>query len=334
MSYVQRGKEQQKVRMIMKHLGMSFSDKLNNLIKNKKHKPLRAEHKRPKRISPGAAITLEASLLIPLFLMFFVTVFSLFEMLRLQNAVEMALHQTGNEICLLRYEADMVYQFGEDVLNTGDESDTIFNDLAQIPAEYKTAGRNVFDAGVTYLMVQTYLSPSSILDTPILSGQIVVVPLNLTKEGEVGLEAVYSTHPYFTCFGLGDIRMEARYYGHDWSGFAVASSEEEEDEEEDIDVYISRKAGSVYHMDKGCTYLTRNISSCPYAVIDEKRNKSGAIYYPCKTCGGGTGTVYFTAYGTRYHSSLDCSQLTRDIITLKLETAKGQGYTPCSKCAH
>ena len=96
----------------MKRLGMSFSDKLNNLIKNKKHKPLRAEHKRPKRISPGAAITLEASLLIPLFLMFFVTVFSLFEMLRLQNAVEMALHQTGNEICLLRYEADMVYQFG------------------------------------------------------------------------------------------------------------------------------------------------------------------------------------------------------------------------------
>ncbi len=323
-----------KKKMLMKHLGMSFSDKRNNLNKIKKHKPLRAEHKRPKRMSPGAAITLEASLLIPLFLMFFVTVFSLFEMLRLQNAVEMALHQTGNEICLLRYEADMVYQFGEDVLSSGDESDTIFNDLAQIPAEYKTAGRNVFDAGVTYLMVQNYLNPSSILDTPILTGQIVVVPLNLTKEGEVGLEAVYSTHPYFNCFGLSDIRMEARYYGHDWSGFAVASSEEDDDEEEDVDVYVSRKAGAVYHMDKGCTYLTRNISNCPYADIDEKRNKSGAIYYPCKTCGGGTGTVYYTAYGTRYHSSLDCSQLTRDIITLKLETAKEQGYTPCSKCAH
>lgn len=318
----------------MKHLGMSFSDKLKNLNTIKKHKPLRAEHKRPKRISPGAAITLEASLLIPLFLMFFVTVFSLFEMLRLQNAVEMALHQTGNEICLLRYEADMVYQFGEDLLNTGDESDTIFDDLAQIPDEYKTAGRNVFDAGVTYLMVKNYLDPSSILETPILSGDIYVVPLNLSKEGEVGLEAVYSTHPYFNCFGLADIRMEARYYGHDWSGFYIASSEEEEDEEEDIDVYISRKAGEVYHMDKGCTYLTRNISNCPFSQIDEKRNKSGARYYPCKTCGGGTGTVYYTQYGTRYHSSLECSQLTRDIVTLKLETAKEQGYRPCSTCAH
>lgn len=318
----------------MEHLGVSFSDKLKQLYKNKKRKPLRAEQKERKRISPGAAITLEASILIPLFLMFFVTVFSLFEMLRLQNAVEMALHQTGNEICLLRYEADMVYEVGEGLLSSGDDSGTIFDDLAQIPDDYKTAGRNVFDSVLTYAMVQNYLNPSSILETPVLDGDIFVVPLNLTKDGEVGLEAVYSTHPYFNCFGLSDIRMEARYYGHDWSGFAVAS-DEEEDEDEEPDVYVARRAGEVYHTDKSCTYLTRNISDCAYGDIGDKRNKGGARYYPCSVCGGGSsGTVYYTNYGTRYHSSLDCHELTRDIITIKLDAAKEQGYRPCSKCAH
>ncbi|SES34249.1 hypothetical protein SAMN04487884_13110 [Butyrivibrio fibrisolvens] len=318
----------------MKHLGVSFSDTITKIFKNKKHKPLRADHGAKKRISPGAAITLEASILIPLFLMFFVTVFSLFEMLRLQNAVEIALHQTGNEICLLRFEADMVLGAGEELLSTGDESGTIFDDLAGIPDSYKTAGRNVFDSAVTYLMVKNYLDPSSILETPVLDGEIYIAPLNLTNEGEVGLEAVYTTHPYFKCFGLSDIRMEARYYGHDWSGFAVASDQEEEQEDEDPDVYIAKRAGAVYHTDKGCTYLTRNIHNCPYIEIEDKRNKGGAIYYPCNTCGGGTsGTVYYTDYGRRYHSSLDCHQLTRDIITLKLSAAKEQGYRPCSVCA-
>ena len=319
----------------MKHLGVSFSDKIHKLNKFKKQKPLRAEPERRKRISPGAAITLEASILIPLFLMFFVTVFSLFEMLRLQNAVEIALHQTGNEICLLRYEADMVCQVGEDILSTGDESETIFNDLAEIPDDYKTAGRNIFDAGLTYVMVRSYLDNTSILETPVLSGEIVVVPLNLTHDGEVGLEAVYTTHPYFNCFGIADIRMEARYYGHDWSGFEVAASEEEEEEEEEPDVYIAKRAGAVYHKDKGCSYLTRNIHDCPYEAIGDERNKSGAKYYPCATCGGGTsGTVYYTDYGRRYHSSKDCHQLTRDIITLKLDAAEQQGYRPCSTCCH
>ena len=128
--------------------------------------------------------------------------------------------------------------------------------------------------------------------------------------------------------------MEARYYGHDWSGFAVASSDEDE-EDTQPDVYVSRRAGTAYHTDKNCTYLTRNISSCDYAAIDDKRNNGGARYYPCKSCGGATsGTVYYTAYGTRYHTSLDCHQLTRDIITIKLDAAKEQGYKPCSKCAN
>lgn len=319
----------------MKHLGVSFSDTITKIYKNKKHMPLRADHGAKKRISPGAAITLEASILIPLFLMFFVTVFSLFEMLRLQNAVEIALHQTGNEICLLRFEADMVLEAGEEILSAGDESGTIFDDLADIPDGYKTAGRNVFDSAVTYFMVQSYLDPSSILETPVLDGEIYIAPLNLTSEGEVGLEAVYTTHPYFNCFGLSDIRMEARYYGHDWSGFAIASPEEEDDkEDEDPDVYIAKRAGAVYHTDKGCSYLTRNIHDCPYLEIEDKRNSGGARLYPCKTCGGGTsGTVYYTDYGRRYHSSPDCHQLTRDIITLKKSAAEEQGYTLCTTCA-
>lgn len=319
----------------MEQLGVSFSDRLNKFYKNIKHKPLRAECKERKRISPGAAITLEASILIPLFLMFFVTVFSLFEMLRLQNAVEIALHQTGNQICLLRFESDMVLTAGKDVLSNADESQTLLNDLADIPDTYATVGRNVFDSALIYFMVQDYLSPSGILETKVLDGEILIVPLNLTKEGEVGLEAVYSTHPFFSCFGLGNINMEARYYGHDWSGFAIASSEDEkEDEEETQEVYVSKRAGRVYHIDKGCTHLTRGINDCNYQDIGNQRNKAGAKYYPCKSCGGGnSGSVYYTDYGTRYHSSPDCHQLSRDINTITLDAAKERGYGPCSKCS-
>ena len=67
--------------------------------------------------------------------------------------------------------------------------------------------------------------------------------------------------------------------------------------------------------------------------ISKLRNDSGAKYYICEKCGGGTrdvNVVYITKYGTRYHKDINCSELKRGVLKVKPETVKDR--KPCSKC--
>ena len=58
---------------------------------------LRANRKRP---SLAASVTIEASLILPLFLFFFVNLLGVFDILKLQCDLEAALHQTGRQLMM------------------------------------------------------------------------------------------------------------------------------------------------------------------------------------------------------------------------------------------
>ena len=95
------------------------------------------------------------------------------------------------------------------------------------------------------------------------------------------------------------------------------------------EVYVS-ETGSVYHEDPECSYLNPSIREIDEDVIGGLRNRSGEKYRPCESCGGGSGTVYITSEGNRYHRSVGCSGLKRTIHT---EDRDSCGLRPCSKCS-
>ena len=90
------------------------------------------------------------------------------------------------------------------------------------------------------------------------------------------------------------------------------------------------ESGRVYHEDPECSYLNPSIREVDEDAIGGLRNRSGEKYRPCESCGGGSGTVYITDEGNRYHRSIDCSGLKRTVRLEELSSLAGMGC--CSRC--
>lgn len=99
---------------------------------------------------------------------------------------------------------------------------------------------------------------------------------------------------------------------------------------EDV-VYVT-KTGTVYHESRSCTYLRMSIHRITRAELETARNDSGGKYTECSLCKTKqqSETLYITNTGTKYHHSLQCSSLSRDVRTMKRSEAEGMRV--CSKC--
>ena len=91
--------------------------------------------------------------------------------------------------------------------------------------------------------------------------------------------------------------------------------------------------GLVYHKSMNCSYLELSIQAVSASEIENLRNESGGKYHPCESCGEEAvtgGRVFITNYGNRYHTSLDCNKVKRNIYAVPLDEVYGLGG--CSKC--
>ena len=90
--------------------------------------------------------------------------------------------------------------------------------------------------------------------------------------------------------------------------------------------------GMVYHRDLGCPYLELSIKGVGADAVTTVRNQNGEKYTACERCvkGNGTGLLFVTEYGNKYHGSLTCSGLKRTIQAVSIHEVAGKGV--CSKC--
>lgn len=122
-------------------------------------------------------------------------------------------------------------------------------------------------------------------------------------------------------------RIEASgFYGRNW---ATIESQEVPDE-----VYIADNS-TVYHRYSTCTYLKVSVRQVVSSKIDGERNQSGGIYYPCGACKSQPvgDVVYIATYGDRYHTTMICSNIRRNIQSISLAEAESRGLAGCSKCS-
>ncbi len=94
-------------------------------------------------------------------------------------------------------------------------------------------------------------------------------------------------------------------------------------------VYIT-DYGIVYHKSIRCSYLELSLKLVDASHISQLRNQSGETYKACERCGGHGAQIYITDYGNRYHNTLECGGLNRNIQLVKLSELYGKGG--CSKC--
>ena len=133
----------------------------------------------------------------------------------------------------------------------------------------------------------------------------------LNNNSVIDIKLTYSIKNPFDIFGLSTIRVTDRKRINAWLG-------------EDKDNF----AGNVSDKE----YLLRYILEADRSCMDVLRNASGAKYYSCEHCGQtkDTTSIYYTLYGTRYHSSRNCTELKRNIQKVSKDSVSDRRL--CEKC--
>lgn len=117
-------------------------------------------------------------------------------------------------------------------------------------------------------------------------------------------------------------------YMRAWTGYDVQRGTDTGETE--IYVYVAEH-GTVYHRSENCSHLTLSIELVSREEAEERRNSAGARYHPCERCGGdGSGAVYITGEGNRYHNTISCSGLKRSVRRIPLSDVGGM--PPCGRC--
>lgn len=266
-----------------------------------------------------AGMTVEAAIVLPLFLFFFLTLGSAMEMIRLHCNLEFALCDIGRRMSVYGYPLSMSEQDKEQV----EKEPSVEQDNEWL-AELK-------DLGFSYAYVKNeigeYLSTDYLEASPLVDG---IDGLQFL-EGEIfsgedcfDVVVTYRVAPFGEAAKFKGFRMANHYYGHLWNGYQIPGVEE------DV-VYIAEN-GSVYHEDAMCSHLFLSVREVSLLEAYESRNSNGAKYKPCEYCEklGLKGTVYITEDGDRIHSIKDCAGLKRTVYEIPRDEASG--YAPCMRC--
>ncbi len=259
-------------------------------------------------------MTVEASLVLPIFLMLFMNLLSIIEVYRIHSNIAETLWEQGRKTAQYSYLKNV-------------ENGT-WSDDGNIDISYLT-GTAVSLASKRQIVKN--LGSYPIWEKIVTDGTGGFIVTGQTDHsGIITIHCEYRIHPLFSALTPLSKTIGNRYYGHAWTGYELEARNDTEDEN-DIYVYIT-ETGTVYHNHRECSYLNPAIRKVFVSQLGELRNHSGAKYYACPLCDDknlGT-SCYITNYGTNYHTNIGCSGLKRTIYEVKLSEVGGK--RPCSKC--
>lgn len=260
-----------------------------------------------KRLKNGS-ITVEAAFILPFFIVFFLQLYSAFEMISLYCRMEVALEETAEEAAAICYlQKDGQENQGQSFLFT----QTFVREevIRKAGAEYLSESVLVGGpAGLSFLQSET-------------GG----------GEGAVNLIVSYQVKPWYSLGKIGTIRLTNHCKVSAWTGYEKPENGDESAENEQT-VYVT-PSGSVYHLYRDCTYLDARVSAVSRDEVPDRRNENGEKYYACELCakeGEGEEILYITPYGNRYHFRADCNALHKKVSAVSLHETNGKHV--CSKC--
>lgn len=261
----------------------------------------------------NAVMTVEASLILPVFIMLLMNVLSIIEVYRIHSSVAESLWDEGRKTakyCYLKEAAENISGLQE-------------SDISGIGAlaSALSGSRDITRDLDNYPVWERIVSGGE-------SG--VWVNRKVEENGTIRIDCRYRIHPLFMSLTPISKEIENHYCGHAWIGYVPGDGKNVAGEDE-VYVYIT-ETGTVYHKNRECSYLNPSIRSIRVDNLDGVRNKGGAVYYTCPLCKDMAGgeICYVTDYGTNYHTSITCSGLKRTIYAVRLSETGGR--SACSKC--
>ena len=277
------------------------------------------------------SMTVEASVILPCFLFFFINLSSSLEMIRLQSNMMYALHDVGNEMCLygslLTDEIKDMGPAGHEKDGQGpgkeeaDNTDDHFTDLIT---------GSLFSQTYVKTRIEEELGDKYLSGSPMKPGSMRFVGSAFGENDIIDVRLSYEVETPIRWISPSGFSLPGRFYGHLWNGYELDGQEQSLIQEQIV--YITDDS-EVYHVTTSCTHLRLTIRPVSYAEVSSERNLGGNKYHPCEVCARGEApdTVFVGAWGDRYHYSDDCYTLTRSYTAVPLSEVE-DSHKPCSRC--
>lgn len=247
------------------------------------------------------SITIEAALVLPIFLYFLMNLTSIFLIFHLSSQIDAYLYKNAKQLSIIAYP-----------LENGMEPS----------AAMTVAGEILTVQGLQYKINQDLKSFG------VLESSISLLQSKLFEEDYISLVATYQVSPLVNVIPFSSIGMSNQCHMRCFTGYKYDELLDSSSVEQYV--YITEQ-GSVYHLTSGCTYLDIRTNSVAHDEVEDLRNNSGGIYYSCANCYDTTTTLYYvTQYGTRYHTSAQCTSIERDVIAIPISEVGGRPL--CSRC--
>lgn len=277
----------------------------------------------------SAGMTVEAALVLPLFLFFFLNLSCALEMIRLRGNLELALWETGSKLSVYGH-----------ILSTGlPEKDQGYNRENGAGKESQNElWAELGDIAFSYLYVKNaviqYTGEEYLEKSPLTRGVngLQFWESEIFTEGDCfEIVMTYEVSTWMEIPGIRPFRMWNRYYGHIWNGYEISGTDEAGNPASET-VYVAAN-GAVYHKNENCTHLQLTIREVAGRQVGDERNGSGGKYTLCEKCGKGAqpDIVFIGVEGDRFHYDRGCAGLKRTYFSILLSDA-GK-YRSCSRCS-
>ncbi len=252
-------------------------------------------------------VTVEASLIIPLFLFFMLAMSGIFMILMAEAHIHQSLAAAVDHV------AELCYLEQRLLLNqkTEDFSKNVANDNVD----------NLVDSVVVKQQLVTYIGDDFYIENYIMNGKKgIITYVEKDKENPkiMIVTARYQAKLILPLLGTYSIDLSNQIKQKAFVGFT-----EEEHSNDDYYVFVTPNR-EAYHMRRDCTHLMLDVST----VNSNRKNN----YAPCFYCGIGktNSRIYIAKNGEVYHNSRDCVGLKRTVRRVKISSIKGVGA--CQRC--
>lgn len=270
-----------------------------------------------------ASLTIEAALVLPIFMFFVMAIVELLIIVSLQSEIQLSMEETARSIGKKAYLTEC--------------ADTI---ITSGSSEVDADSTSLLSAGINFLTIKTWLMKDGLKErldnSRIIDGSNGLYTYNSSYDEKQGILDIVVTYNYRIPLipkQIGTVSLSQRCYSHVWIGRQLDQDDGNGTESEtDSHIVYVTPYGTVYHTSKDCRYLDLSIRQISVSEISSARNADGKKYEKC-TCAehmAAGDTVYITDYGTNWHTDINCSGLKRTVN--EVEISEIGNMHVCPKC--
>ncbi len=259
----------------------------------------------PRHKSTGS-LSVEAALVLSLFLFSCVCLAAPMKLFDQQRRIQGILEKVGEDLSQ--------YAYVKYILDKGDTELGLEEDVTQLLA-----------LGYVRQQVMRQVDQEKIQGVSFAESRIL-------EDDNISLIMNYRMKLPFSIFGISSIPVRSVCVRRAWIGADGGPHGVGEDiTEEDEIVYVGKNP-TRYHITSQCHYLSNDLRAVSISQVDSLRNESGGKYYACVRCGSekNAATVYIMPYGSSYHTSSQCSAINAYVRAVRKSQVAYLGA--CSYC--